>query len=164
MGSFLAVVNVAQLRHPLADGRMAELVAAVDPINRLADASPGFVWRCRGAAGHSALLERGSGDLIVNVSVWESYLDFHRFTYQGAHGRYLTARARWFVHLPGPTTALWWTSPDERPGVEPALVRLRILRAEGPTRRSFTVLRQWDPSGRPIRPRHPDQGSRVERP
>ena len=159
MKSVLAVVNVSQLRYRLDDERMASFVDGIDPINRLAEAAPGFVWRGRGVAGHAALLDRAGGELFVNVSLWESYLDFHRFIYQGAHGRYLTARDRWFVHLPGPTAALWWTSPEDRPEVGPALTRLRMLRRDGPSRQAFTVLRQWDAEGRPGRRRHLRSGT-----
>lgn len=151
MGKQLAVVNVARLRHPLTDRRMAAFVDGIDAINLLAEASPGFVWRRTGVAGHSALLPGSDGELIVNVSSWLTYLDFHAFTYQGAHGRYLTAREPWFLPVPGPTTALWWFPEDDRPSVEHALARLRTLRREGPSRRAFTVLRQWDSAGRPIR-------------
>lgn len=158
----LAVVNVAQLRHSLADESMSGFVDGIDPINRLAEASPGFIWRCRGAVGHSALLVRGDGDLIVNVSVWESYPRFHDFVYRGAHGRYLTARARWFLSLPGPTTALWWTVADDRPRVDEALARLRLLRREGPSSRAFSVLRQWGPDGRPGRRRGARGGARAD--
>lgn len=151
MGKQLAVVNVARLRHPLTDRRMTAFVDGIDAINRLAEASPGFVWRRTGVAGHSALLAGSDGDLIVNVSIWQTYLDFHTFTYHGAHGRYFTARERWFVPIPGPTTALWWISEDDRPNVDHALARLRALRREGPSERAFTVLRQWDAQGHPVR-------------
>jgi hypothetical protein len=152
MASLLAVVNVAQLRHPIEDKRMATFVNGIDTINRLAEASTGFVGRRKGVAGHSALLQEGDGELFVNVSLWETYLDLHRFTYRGAHGRYLTERARWFVHIPGPTTALWWDAANgPSVDVEQALTRLRLLRREGPSPRAFTVLRQWDADGHPIR-------------
>jgi hypothetical protein len=163
MTNLLAVVSVAQLRHPLDDHRMAGFVAGIDPVNRLAEASPGFVWRCRGVAGHSALLDaEEGGELLVNVSLWQTYLDFHRFTYRGAHGRYLSARARWFVSIPGPTTALWWsTGRDTSVDVEAALIRLRLLRRDGPSPHAFSVLRQWDADGRPIR--RPDPVRRPAR-
>lgn len=155
----LAVVNVAELRHGLADRRMAAFVDAIDAINRLAEESHGFVWRCKGVVGHSALLERGCGELFVNVSLWEDYPGFHDFTYRSAHGRYLTARDRWFVRLPGPTTALWWTAVDDRPDVDSALARLRQLRREGPSRKAFTVLRRWGPDGRPLQRQNHRLGS-----
>lgn len=163
MTSLLAVVNVAQLRHPLSDQRMAGFVDGIDSINRLAEASPGFVWRGKGVAVHSALLPVGAGELFVNVSLWMSYLDFHAFTYAGAHGRYLTARAQWFVSIPGPTTALWWTSGTVGSlSVDNALTRLDVLRRDGPSPRAFSVLRPWDAAGLPIRrhPRHRRPGYR----
>lgn len=153
MSGLLAVINVAQLRHSLSDSRMAKFVDGLDGVNRLAESHSGFVWRSKGVAGHSALLHRAEGELFVNVSLWRTYPDFHDFTYSGAHGRYLTARARWFVAIPGPTTALWWTSrDDDRVTVEHGLVRLRLLRRDGPSPRAFSVLRQWDVDGHPVRP------------
>jgi len=40
----LAQVNIADPRAPLDSPELAELVANLDPVNALADASPGFVW------------------------------------------------------------------------------------------------------------------------
>lgn len=144
----LAVANVARLRYSLRDPRMTEFVDGIERINRLANETPGFVWRLRGEAGHSALRSTADGQvIIVNVTLWTDYLALHRFTYQGLHGRYLTARERWFVPLPGYTTALWWVQASHRPDVDEALARLRLLRREGPSRRAFTVLRRWNADG-----------------
>jgi hypothetical protein len=41
----LAQVNVATLRAPLDGPELAGFVAQLEPINALADHSPGFVWR-----------------------------------------------------------------------------------------------------------------------
>ena len=41
----LAQCNVARLVAPLDSPRLADFVAALDPINARADAAPGFVWR-----------------------------------------------------------------------------------------------------------------------
>ena len=41
----LAQVNVAKMLAPVDDPVMAEFVANLEPINALADAAPGFVWR-----------------------------------------------------------------------------------------------------------------------
>ena len=49
----LAQVNVARMRDGLDTPAMHGFVAALDPMYRLAEESPGFVWRLRdGAAGH----------------------------------------------------------------------------------------------------------------
>ena len=146
----LAVASVARLKHPWGDDRLAGFVDGVDRVNRLAEASPGFRWRHRGPAGHADLIEAfGLADLLLNVSVWEDYASFHAFTYRGLHGRYLTARERWFVPVEGPTTALWWIDDDRRPDPSEALARITVLRREGPTPRAFTVLRRWRSDGTP---------------
>lgn len=41
----IAQVNIALPAQPLDTPLLAEFVAALDPVNAIADASPGFVWR-----------------------------------------------------------------------------------------------------------------------
>jgi hypothetical protein len=41
----LAQANLARLRHPPDDPRVAEFIAALDHANELAEHAPGFVWR-----------------------------------------------------------------------------------------------------------------------
>jgi hypothetical protein len=43
----LAQVNLATLRAPLTDPATRSFVDLLAPGNALADAAPGFVWRCR---------------------------------------------------------------------------------------------------------------------
>ncbi len=144
----LAVTSIARLRFPFRDPRMSGFVDGIERVNRLADATPGFVWRHRGAAGHSATGEvLGFPNVLVNVSLWTDYPSLHAFTYRGLHGRYLTARERWFLPIPGATTVLWWVSADERPDADAGVARLRLLRARGPSPRAFTVLRRWAADG-----------------
>jgi Domain of unknown function (DUF3291) len=45
VGHDLAQVNVSRMLAPLDDPMMREFVAAIEPVERLAAASPGFVWR-----------------------------------------------------------------------------------------------------------------------
>lgn len=49
----IAQVNVASPRAPLDSQLMADFIAALDPINALADRSPGFVWRLESDAGNA---------------------------------------------------------------------------------------------------------------
>lgn len=147
-GKILAVVTAAALRYPLGDPRLAGFLGAVDPVNRLAEASPGFVWRHRGPVGHADLIQAlGHTDVLLNLSVWEDYPALHAFTYRGLHGRFLTARENWFVPIPGPTTALWWVDRGRLPDPGTATTRLLYLRRHGPSARAFTVLRRWRPDG-----------------
>ncbi|NND00573.1 MAG: DUF3291 domain-containing protein, partial [Gammaproteobacteria bacterium] len=41
----LAQVNIARLRYPQGDQRVADFFNGLEQINRLADAADGFVWR-----------------------------------------------------------------------------------------------------------------------
>ncbi len=50
----LAQYNVGRIRSPLDHPDVAEFIAALDPINALAEASPGFVWRLTGEDGQSS--------------------------------------------------------------------------------------------------------------
>ena len=43
MSFHLAQLNLARMIHPLTDPRLKEFVDALEPINALADRSPGFV-------------------------------------------------------------------------------------------------------------------------
>jgi hypothetical protein len=131
---------------------MSRFVAALDPIGRLAEASPGFVWRLTSEQGHGAtVLADGVTTIVVNLSVWESYEDLHAFVYRTVHGGFLRSRSHWFEATPGPTTALWWVAAGRRPSVEEALRRLQHLRSHGPTPQAFPVRTRFDPDGRPCR-------------
>lgn len=75
----LAQVNLAVMRAPLHEPLMAGFVAAFDPVARLAEQSPGFVWRLRSAAGHATVLSDGGAEQAVNLSVWRDYPSLHEF-------------------------------------------------------------------------------------
>jgi hypothetical protein len=145
----LAQVNVARLRHAPDSPLVAEFVAAVDTINRLADRSPGFVWRPGGAH----LGRDGDPRLVVNLSVWLTYEHLHAFVYRSAHAGFVRRRARWFAPVDAPATALWWVREGHEPTVEEALAHLRHLRTYGPSPRAFTVRARFTPGGEPVRSR-----------
>ena len=76
----LAQLNVARLQHPLDAPETAEFVAALEPVNALADAAPGFVWRLQGEAGDATSIRALGDDLvIVNQSTWESIEALYAF-------------------------------------------------------------------------------------
>jgi hypothetical protein len=49
----VAEINIGRLIAPLDDPRIAGFVAQLDPVNRIADASPGFVWRLQSEEGNT---------------------------------------------------------------------------------------------------------------
>ena len=68
----VAQVNVARMREPLDRPSMQAFVDGLEPINSLADASPGFVWRLQTDDGDATALRVFDDDMIiVNMSVWD---------------------------------------------------------------------------------------------
>ncbi len=49
----LAEFNIARIRFPLDDPRMAEFVDNVERVNMLAEQIEGFVWRLKDESGHA---------------------------------------------------------------------------------------------------------------
>ena len=49
----LAQLNIARFRLPLDDPAMAGFVAALDPLNAVADDAAGFVWRLQTEEGNA---------------------------------------------------------------------------------------------------------------
>jgi Domain of unknown function (DUF3291) len=130
---------------------MAPFVVALDPVNHLADTSPGFVWRLAAQESHGATtVEEDGVALVLNLSVWESYEALHAFVYRSPHGAYVRRRARWFDPVPQPSTALWWVPSGTCPTAEEGLRRLRYLRTHGPTPQAFSLRRRFDPQGRAV--------------
>jgi Domain of unknown function (DUF3291) len=148
----LAQVNVTRMRAAPDSPVMAGFMAAVDPVYRMADASPGFIWRLHGAGGHMPTCrDDAEGWQVVNVSVWSSYEALHQFVYRSRHGGLVRRRAEWFLPTRQPSTALWWVPADELPELAAARARLALLRREGPSPRAFSVRRRFEPDGTPSR-------------
>jgi len=59
----LAQVNVARLIEPLDSQKLADFVAALDPVNASADLAPGFVWRLKTEEGNATSLSDFEWDL-----------------------------------------------------------------------------------------------------
>jgi hypothetical protein len=133
---------------------LRDFIAVLAEINRLAESTPGFVWRHPSGFGHLSGAELLGDDLItVNLSVWESYQQLHDFTYRSHHGSFVRRRSQWFTTLDPPTTALWWVPAGQRPTPDEAVARLRQLRRYGPNPQAFSVRRRFDSQGRPEKQR-----------
>ncbi len=134
----LAQVNVAQLAAPLDSPQLADFVAALDPINALADDSPGFVWRLQTEDGDATAIRAFPDDrIIVNLSVWESVEALADFVYRSDHAGVMRRRREWFEPMAVYVT-LWWVERGHVPTVAEAKERLEHLDAHGPTPFAFT--------------------------
>jgi predicted small integral membrane protein len=135
----LTQCNIARLRAPLDSPALAGFVAALEPINRLADGSLGFVWRLQTDEGDATSIRAFDDDmLLVNMSVWESVAAFADFTYGREHRDVMRGRRQWFERLGEAYLVLWWVPAGTVPTVADAKERLEILRRRGPSPDAFT--------------------------
>lgn len=142
----LAQLNVGRSIAPMDDPRMADFVAWLDEINRLAERSPGFVWRLQGDNGNATDLKFSDDPLfIVNLTVWTSAEALHDYTYRSDHKAVFARRYEWFERASGPNVVLWWQPSGTLPNVEDALRRLRLLADHGATPEAFTFKQRFDP-------------------
>jgi Domain of unknown function (DUF3291) len=149
----LAQVNVARLAAPLDDPALAEFVAALDPVNAVAEQAPGFVWRLQTEAGNSTAIQAftwdtaGSAGVIVNMSVWTDIEHLAAFVFGEAHRQVMRRRRDWFHRMREAHLACWWVAAGHRPGTDEAEDRVRYLRAHGPTPHAFTLRSSYPPPG-----------------
>jgi hypothetical protein len=142
----LAQVNVARMKAPLDDPIMAPFAKALDEINRLAESSPGFVWRFQAPSGNDTEFRVHDDPLILfNLSVWESVEALKDYVYKSMHGKFFARRKEWFEEVEHAQVALWWIPAGCIPAVEEAKARLDHLRAHGPTTHAFTFGDYQDP-------------------
>ncbi|MFD9030869.1 DUF3291 domain-containing protein [Streptomyces sp. NPDC059567] len=140
----LAQLNVATLRYPLDDPRLAPFVEMLDPVNAAADGTPGFVWRLveEGTADATGLRPAGE-DVIINMSVWETQEALWDFAYRTGHLDVMRRRREWFERHVEAHMVLWWVPAGHLPTVGEALERLADLRAHGPSPRAFTFASSY---------------------
>ena len=135
----LAQVNISRLLAPIDDPLITDFKAALDPINALAESSPGFVWRLKSDGGNATDIQAFDDELIiVNMSVWESLEALRAFAFQSAHTPFMKRRKEWFSKFLTNQVALWWIPAGHIPTTDQAKERLASLDANGETAFAFT--------------------------
>ena len=135
----VAQCNIGRVLASLDSPQLAEFVTALEPVNRMADEAPGFVWRLQTEAGDATAIRAFEDDmLLLNMSVWESIEALAEFTYRTPHRDVLRRRRRWFERLAEAYMVLWWIPADTLPTVADAKGRLEKLRRDGPSPEAFT--------------------------
>jgi Domain of unknown function (DUF3291) len=143
----LAQLNVGRLLAPVDSPVVAEFMAALDEINALADASPGFVWRFQTEEGNATAERPFEEDdtMLVNLSTWTSVELLADYVFRSLHTDYLRRRREWFERLDEVVTVLWWVPEGHRPPISEATERLAHLRQRGPTAYAFTFRQPFGP-------------------
>jgi hypothetical protein len=142
----LAQLNIARFRLPLDDPAMAGFVAALDPLNAVADAAPGFVWRLQTEEGNATSIHAFEDDLmLINMSVWESADALAGYVYGPDHVAVMRRRREWAQRMEEAYLVLWWVPAGWIPTIEEAKDRLEHLRRHGPTPQAFTFKKRFSP-------------------
>jgi hypothetical protein len=144
----LAQLNVARLLAPTDSPIVADFMANLEPVNALAEAAPGFVWRIQTEAGDATSVRVDDDDLIiVNMSLWESAERLHDYAYRSDHRLVLARRKEWFEPAVKSHLVLWWVGVGHLPSVEEVMGRLALLRSSGPSADAFTFNAPFPPPG-----------------
>src|SRR5262245_15372255 len=121
----LAQANIARMRGSPADAVMTGLIQRIDEMNKLAEKSPGFVWRLNGAeATFDALrvfetyFEPFEPEkLFYNMSVWKSVDDLKHYVFRTAHAEMFRGKPQWMDHFDRAHLALWWVPAGHVPTI-----------------------------------------------
>jgi GNAT superfamily N-acetyltransferase len=138
----LAQLNIATLRHPIDDPRIADFVDALPLVNGAGEQTPGYVWRLQSESGDATDIRVFDDPLvIVNLTVWDSLEALKSFAYRGVHRDFFRRRGEWFV--PGSSrTALWWLPAEVLPTTDDAKRRLDFIDAFGASPYAFEMGQQ----------------------
>ena len=141
----LAQVNIVRLLAPFDSAELADYRSSVEPLNTLADDSPGFVWRLQSDTGDATSIQVYEDPMIlINLSVWENLETLKAYTYRSDHATIMKRRREWFAKIKSATVALWWIESGSLPTAEEARQRLACLDQHGPTPFAFTFKTQFD--------------------
>jgi hypothetical protein len=142
----LAQINIGRAIGDVDGPALVDFMALLDPVNELADSSPGFVWRMQDEDGNNTALRPYDDDrMIANMSTWESIEALWDFVYKGMHIEVMRRRREWFEKFESTYLALWWVPAGTIPTIEDAKLRLASLDERGPTPYAFTFKKRFAP-------------------
>ena len=145
----LAQLNLGLFRAALDTEEMAEFARALDPINAIAESTPGFIWRLKDEAGAPSSFVKvpGADDPLwaPNMSVWQDLESLKHFMYKSGHASYLRRRTEWFQKPDRQINVLWWIPAGEIPTLEDAVKRLDYLNEHGPSEQGWPLTKPMDP-------------------
>jgi len=140
----LAHANVAEMRTAYDDPRMAGFVARLDPLNAIADSSPGFIWRLDDDSTDEVAAGLFDAPLLIfNMSIWESVEALEDYAYKSGHIEAVRKRAEWFVIPTRSPFVLWWVEAGHIPTIEEAKTKFDLLWNFGPSQQAFTFSKRF---------------------
>ena len=141
----IAQINIAKMKWPIDDPRMSGFTDNLEPINALADAASGFVWRLKGDEDNATAIRVFEDEfLIVNMSVWESLEDVFNFIYKTDHKLFIRNKKNWFDNMERIHMALWYINDHEYPKPDEAKIRLEYIQKNGPSPYVFNFREKFN--------------------
>ena len=137
----IAHLNYGQLQAEPDSPQIAPFMEAVEHVNALAEAAPGFLWRML----PEAMEQQPSGApidqprMIATISTWADTNSLYRFTYGGDHGAMFKRRGEWFEKPEGPSHVIWTIPDGHTPTVKEGLEKLHQLASNGPSADCFDL-------------------------
>lgn len=154
-GYHLAQINIGRFIKPQDDPVNADFMNALDAVNAIADASPGFIWRLVGEGNNAADIEVSADDprLAVNMSVWRDVDALAAFAYRSPdHLTIMRRRKEWFEKMDA-FMALWWVPVGHVPTVDEGMAKIALFAKHGPTAEAFSFRQPFAaPDGMPAHP------------
>ncbi len=136
----LAQLNIAKAKYSLEAPEIKEFVDNLEPINKLAESSNGFIWRLKGESDDATNIQVfDDPNIIVNMSVWDSIDTLKDFMFRTHHRDFLRRKKEWFHHIPEDSYVLWWIPISHTPTVKEAVEKLTFLRENGDTPKAFSL-------------------------
>jgi hypothetical protein len=142
----LAEINIAKAKGPMDAEVMKVFSDNLEPINQIAESSPGFVWRLKDDSGNATGIQPyDDPDMIINLSVWESIETLKAFMFKTHHIDFLKRKKEWFNDMSEANYALWWVPLGHQPDIEEAKSRLLHLQKNGESKQAFSFKKIYEP-------------------
>lgn len=150
----LAQANVARFKAPLDSSVMKEFADFLEPVNKLAEESQGFIWRLTDREGRSAsYIESPFKDelMAINTSVWEDYQALSNFVYTTVHSYFLKNKKKWFDVNGHSQFIMWWIPAGEIPTLDMVKKKLEHQEKHGDTPQAFSTKQLFDAKGNRVK-------------
>ena len=140
----LAQINIGRAKGSMDAAVMKEFSDNLDPINQIAESSPGFIWRLKDESGNATDIQSfDDPDIIINMSVWESFDALKNFMFKTHHIDFLKRKKEWFYTMSDANYALWWVPLGHQPDIEEAKSRLLHLQQHGESPHAFSFKKVY---------------------
>ncbi len=140
----MAQLNIAKMKGTADSTIMKEFMDNLDPVNAIADTSPGFIWRLQDESGDATSIQAFEDPLLlVNMSVWTDFESLKTYTLKSGHLDFLKRRYEWFEKMDKASHVMWWIKEGHIPTLDEAKSKLEQLIKYGDTPDAFSIRRPF---------------------